>query len=100
MLIRSMKTLFGVILYVLFFSLALVPILVIRPNIEGVHYAIAATIWALGTAIFFFPALAIIIKRSWSFYGKGEPTALDRLQAILMEPNELNAPVFCKKEQK
>lgn len=97
MLTRSMKMFFGVILYLLFFSLALVPLLVIRPHIESVHYTVATTIWALGTALFFFPALAIIIKKAWLFKGKGEPAAVAKLHMLLLETNEFNAPVTVNK---
>lgn len=97
MLTRSMKMFFGVILYLIFFSLALIPILVIRPHIESVHYAIAATIWALGTALFFFPALAIIIKKAWSFTGEGEPAPLEQLHKRLLQTNEFNSPVSVSK---
>ena len=96
MFIRSLKTFFGVIVYILFFSLALVPILVIRPNIESTHYSIAVSIWAIGTAIFFLPALAIIIKRVWFFEGNGEPVSLEHLKKILMEINDFGAPVYIK----
>lgn len=97
---RYMKTIFGIILYVLFFSLALLPILVIRPHIENSQYAIAVTVWAIGTALFFIPALSIIIRRTWFFAGSGEPVSQAVLQHLLSEINELDAPVQVKKQRK
>lgn len=97
---RYIKTFLGVVLYIVFFSLALLPILVIRPHIEDGHYAIAVTTWAIGTALFFLPALAIIIKRTWFFTGSGEPVSLAVLQHILSGINELDCPVRVKKQRK
>lgn len=99
MFIRYAKTFFGIIIYILFFSLALIPLFVIRPNIENTHYSIAVTIWAVGTAIFFLPALAIIIKRIWFFEGKGEPIPLEQLKTILLEINDFGGPIYIKEKR-
>ena len=90
---RYIKTFSGVILYMLLSFIALVPVLVSRLNIENIHYTIAVTIWGVGVCLFFFPALAIIIKKAWYFEGKKEPIALDQLKQILLEINTFNAPV-------
>lgn len=99
MFTRYIKTLFGVIFYIIFFSLALIPIFVIRPNIESTHYSIAVSIWAIGTALFFIPSLAIIIKRVWFFEAKGEPVPLERLQAIIKEVNDYGSPVYIQSKR-
>lgn len=97
MFMRSIKTLLGVIIYILFFSLALIPILIIRPHIENIHYTIAATTWAVGTALFFIPALAIIIRKVWVFQGKREPVPLGHIEEVLLETNTFDAPVSVKR---
>jgi hypothetical protein len=97
---RYFKTFFGVILYLLLSCLALFPVLAIRTNIESAHYAIAVTIWAIGIGIFFFPALAIIIKKVWFFKGRGEAITLERLKKILFDINDFNAPVSVDKHSK
>ena len=93
---RIIKTFLGILLYILFFSLALVPILAIRANIENTYYSVAVSIWAFGTALFFLPALSIIIKRVWFFKSTGEPVPQDRLKEILMEVNEFGGPITVK----
>jgi len=99
-MIRYIKTFSGVILYILFCFVALLPVLVIRTNIESIHYTIAVTIWSIGVCLFFFPALAIIIKKAWYFEGKSEPVALDKLQKILLEINKFDAPVSVQSQRK
>lgn len=99
MFMRNLKTFFGVIIYILFFSLALVPILAIRANIESIHYSIAVSIWAFGTALFFFPALSIIIKRVWLFETNSEPVPEDRLKGILLEVNDYGCPIQVRKSK-
>lgn len=97
---RYLKTFAGVLLYLLIACLALLPVLAIRVNIESANYVIAVTIWAIGTALFFFPALAVIINKVWFFSGKGEPISLERLQQLLLEMNDFNAPVSVQKQRK
>ena len=92
-MIRYIKTFSGVILYTLLTFIALLPILVIRVNIESIHYTVAVSIWAISACLFFLPALAIIIKKVWFFKGTREPVALDKLKKVLLEMNAFNAPV-------
>lgn len=90
---RHIKTFTGVLLYLLLAFLALVPVLAIRIHIDSAHYALAVTVWAFGAALFFFPALAIIIKKTWFFSGTGEPISLEQMERLLLEMNAFNAPV-------
>jgi len=90
---RYIKTLAGILFYLFLCIVALLPILAIRTNIDSAYYGIAVTIWAGVSAFFFFPALAVIIKKAWFFRGKGETIAIDRLKEILLEINDFNAPV-------
>jgi len=99
MLTRYIKTALGIILYLLFFCLALVPVMAVRVHLESAHYAIAVTLWAFGTALFFVPALAIIIKKIWFFKGRGEPITQAALEHILLEINDYDAPVQVKKHR-
>ncbi len=97
---RYIKTLAGVIVYILLSCLALLPVLAIRIDIESTHYAIAVSIWAIVISLLFFPALGIIIKKAWFFKGKGEQFALERLMEILLEINDFNAPISVTKHGK
>jgi hypothetical protein len=99
-MMRYIKTFSGIILYILFTFIALLPVLVIRVNIESVHYTIALIIWAISAGIFFLPALAIIIKKVWFFKGTGEPVALDKLKKKLLEINVFDAPVSVQNHKK
>ena len=99
-MMRYIKTFSGVIFYILFTFIALLPVLVIRTNIESVHYTVAVIIWAISAGIFFLPALAIIIKKVWFFKGTGEPVALDKLKKKLLEINAFDAPVSVQNQKK
>lgn len=99
-MIRYIKTFSGFIFYLLLSFLALLPVLVIRTNIESIHYTIAVTIWGIVVCLFFLPALAIIIKKVWFFEGKNEPVALDKLKKILLEINDFDAPVSVRNQKK
>ncbi|MCL7488394.1 MAG: hypothetical protein M8357_09510 [Desulfobulbaceae bacterium] len=100
MLNRYIKTLAGVILYLLFCCLALVPVLAVRIHLENAHYAVAVTLWAFGAALFLVPALAIIIKKIWFFRGRGEPVTQAALEQILLGINDHDAPVHVKRQRK
>ncbi|GAB4341773.1 MAG: hypothetical protein Kow0089_16430 [Desulfobulbaceae bacterium] len=95
-MIRYIKTLAGVFLYLFCCVLALAPLLVIRPHIEGLHYGIGVTVWALVSFLCFFPVMAVIVNRVWFFRGKGEPISLERLRAMILDVNTLDAPVSVK----
>ncbi len=97
---RYIKTFFGILLYLLFSCLALLPVLAIRINIDSAHYAIAVTVWAVVMSLFFLPALAIIIKKVWFFEARGEAIDLERLENILFDINEFNAPVSVQKQRR
>ncbi len=97
---RYIKTFAGVLLYLFFCVLALLPVLAIRTTIESSSYAIAVVIWATVSFLFLFPALAVIIKKSWLYKGKGEPVTIERLRGILLEINDFNAPVSVREHRK
>jgi hypothetical protein len=100
MLKRYLQTGSGFILLFFIYFLALVPILVIRTKLENTSFVIAVVIWGLLAGLFFVPAAAMIIRKVWFFNGKGEPIVLDLLQSLLLEVNDLEAPLQVKKQRK
>jgi len=100
MIKRYFYLLAGILLLLGTYWLTLLPILAIRTNLETKYFGVALAIWGLLAALFFLPALAVIIKNVWFFKGKGEPVVLDLLQSILLGVNELEAPVTVRKHGK
>jgi hypothetical protein len=97
---RYIYTFFGLFALLGMYWLALLPILAVRTNLETKHFGIALIVWGVLAGVFFFPALAIILKKTWFFRGRGEPVVLDLLHAILMKVNDLDAPVTVARQGK
>ena len=90
---RYLYTFVGLICLLVVYWLTLLPILAVRTSLESSHYGLALLIWAILAALFFLPALAMILKKAWFFRSQGEPVVLDLLQELLLAVNEHDAPV-------
>jgi hypothetical protein len=97
---RYFYTFLGILSLLGMYWLALLPILAVRTNLETRHYGLALIVWGVLAGVFFFPALAIILKKAWFFRGGGEPVVLDLLHSILMQVNDLDAPVTVGRQGK
>lgn len=97
---RYFYTLLGVVALLGIYGLALLPILAVKANLETRNYGIALIVWGMLAGIFFFPALAGIIRKVWFFRGRGEPVVLDLLHSLLMKVNDIDAPVTVSKRGK
>lgn len=97
---RYVKTISGFALLFFVYFLALSPILVIKPNLDRGQFLVALVTWGVLAGLFFIPAAAMIIRRAWFFRGSGEPVVLDLLQSLLLEVNNLDAPVRIKKQRR
>ncbi len=95
-----MQTGLGFILLFFIYYLALFPVLAIRANLERTHFVAAVVVWGILAGMFFIPAAAMIIKKTWFFKGRGEPVVLDLLHSLLLEVNNLDAPVQITKQRK
>lgn len=93
---RYLKTAGGILLYFLLALLALLPVMAIRVHLENTHYVIAVLVWGVCTGLLFIPSLAMIIKKAWFFAGRGEQVPVERLRDILLEVNDLDAPVHLR----
>lgn len=97
---RYLFTFLGIAVLLGIYGITLLPILAVRVNLETRNYAIALIIWGVLAGIFFFPALAVIVKKVWFFRGRGEPVVLDLLRSLLMKVNDVDAPVTVGKRGK
>jgi hypothetical protein len=100
MLTRYTKTGLGFIFLFIFYYITLFPILVIRANLENKYFILAVAVWGILVAISFLPAAAAILKKVWFFHGKGEPVVLDLLHSLLLEANQMEAPVQVTKQRR
>ncbi|MDW7771900.1 MAG: hypothetical protein SCH71_03325 [Desulfobulbaceae bacterium] len=100
MLKRYLQTGSGFFLVFLIYFLALLPILVIRKDLEDNQLVVAAVIWGVLAGLSFIPAAAMVIRRVWFFRGSGEPAVQDFLQSLLLEINSMDAPVQVKRQRK
>ncbi len=97
---RYFYTVLGILSLLGIYYLSLFPILVIRTKLESNHFILAIAVWGFIAAVFFIPAIAIILKKAWFFKGKGEPIVLDLLQTIILSVNKTESPVEVKKHRK
>lgn len=90
----SFAALFGI------YFIALVPLLIVRTNLENKQFVIALFAWGILAGLFFIPAAGIIIRKVWFFKGNGEPVVIDLLVSKLMEINAFDTPVEVRKQRK
>lgn len=90
----------GILGLLFFYGMALVPLIVLRPQLEGDEFLMGMLVWA-ALGLSFFPALlSFILRHTWFFYGKGEPVVSDLLTALLLETNDYQGPVKVTKNRK
>ncbi|GBE12087.1 MAG TPA: hypothetical protein ENG91_05495 [Desulfobacteraceae bacterium] len=97
---RYIYTIFGVVLLFIVYALTLLPILAVRSTLADRELIFALILWGIGAGVFFMPAMATIIKKTWFFPGRGEPVVQELLLSMIMGVNGLNAPVQAKKHRK
>ncbi len=83
----------GLSLLTLVYIFFLLPLLVIKNNIDQQQLLTGIGIWSLCCFISLIPSLNVIIKKSWFFPGKGEPVIHSLLLSLLQEVNTFNSPV-------
>ena len=100
MIVFYLRMMAGIIGILFFYGVAIVPLIVLRPHLEGEQFFIGLLVWA-SLALLFLPAfLSFVIRYSWFFYGKGEPVVHDLLIALLLEINDHQGPVKVIKNRK
>jgi hypothetical protein len=97
---RYIKTAAGFLSLFFIYFLALSPILAVRRHLDSTQFAVALIIWGVLAGLFFIPAAAMIIRRSWFFRGSGEPVVLELLRAMLLEVNTMDAPVEVREQRR
>jgi len=97
---RYFYTANGLIILLIIYGLALLPILAVRSNLENKSFAFALMIWGIVAGLFFIPALTIIIKKAWFFRGSGEPVVQELLRSMILGINDLNAPIQVRSHKK
>lgn len=100
MLKRYFHTVWHLLLLCLLYCVVLLPLQLVRSNLDNRQYWFSLAIWAVFVAVTFFPALAVIIKKVWFFSGKGEPILGKLLESMLLDVNNSSGPVQAIKKRK
>ncbi len=93
MIKRYLLTFGALFLLVIGFLLTLLPLQIVRADLNATTYGKALVVWGVLAVLFFVPAVAMMIKKIWIFHGTGTPLPEKELCAVLISVNALNIPV-------
>jgi hypothetical protein len=93
MLKKYMQMSGRMILFFLLYLVPLMPLFLIRDQLEQKQLLLALGVWVGCGVLLFLPTLGMIIRKSWFFDGQGEPIVQDLLLAMLTGINDMNGPV-------
>ncbi len=93
MLKRYFLTFFWLVMLLVFYSVSLLPLLVVRGQLDQSTCIMMFCIWLALATLSFLPVLGMLIKKVWFFHGTGEPVPLAQLQELLLAINAMPGPV-------
>ena len=93
MLKRYFLTFFSLFLLLIVYLISLLPLLVVRGQLDEPAYMRALCIWGVIALLSFIPVLTRLINRVWFFQGAGEPMPPEQLQQQLLSVNDRPGPV-------
>jgi hypothetical protein len=100
MLKRSILTFFWLLLLLAVYLVSLLPLLVVRGQLDQSTCIMVFCIWLALATLSFLPVLGMLIKKVWFFRGTGEPVTLEQLQEHLLAINAMPGPVQVTEKRK
>ena len=93
MLKRYFLTFFWLLLLLVVYLVSLMPLLVVRGQLDQSTCIMVFCIWLALATLSFLPVLGMLIKKVWFFRGTGEPVTLEQLRDLLLSVNAMPGPV-------
>lgn len=99
MLKRYFLTFFWLLLLLGAYLISLLPLLVVKDQLDQSNYTLAVCIWAVLAVLSFIPVLSRLINTIWLFPGKGAPVSQEELKERLLSVNGTQGPVQVNKKR-